>query len=83
MTWKWSLLCDRNGIPLGWATDGANRHDTRLLEMTLTEVKERFRSRLAEEGGVRRLLDALRKQTYVSVRPAAIGRDSSDGMTLQ
>jgi peptidyl-prolyl cis-trans isomerase SurA len=41
-------------------------------EMTLKEVKERFRSRLAEEGGVRRLLDALRKQTYVSVRPAAI-----------
>lgn len=23
--WKWSLLTDRNGIPLGWATDGANR----------------------------------------------------------
>ncbi|MDB4883453.1 MAG: Peptidylprolyl isomerase [Gemmatimonadetes bacterium] len=41
-------------------------------ELTLTEVKERFRSRLADEGGVRRLLDALRKQTYVSVRPEAI-----------
>ncbi len=29
--WKWSLFTDRNGIPLGWATDGANRHDTVLL----------------------------------------------------
>ena len=41
-------------------------------DLTLAEVKERFRSRLAEEGGVRRLLDSLRKQTYVSVRPDAI-----------
>ena len=31
-----------------------------------------FRQRLAEEGGVRRLLDGLRKQAYVSVRPEAI-----------
>jgi transposase len=39
--WKWSLFADRNGIPLGWATDGANRHDTMLLEPTLLEVTER------------------------------------------
>jgi len=39
--WKWSLFSDRNGIPLGWATDGANRHDTKLLEPTLTAVGER------------------------------------------
>jgi transposase len=39
--WKWSLLTDRNGIPLGWATGGANRHDTVLLEPTLTPVSER------------------------------------------
>jgi transposase len=39
--WKWSLLCDRNGIPLGWAIDGANRHDMVLLEATLDEVAER------------------------------------------
>ena len=25
--WKWSLLTDRAGIPVGWAADGANRHD--------------------------------------------------------
>ncbi|MEO6525320.1 MAG: peptidylprolyl isomerase [Gemmatimonadaceae bacterium] len=41
-------------------------------EFTLAEMKERFRSRLAEEGGVRRLLEGLRKQTYVSVRTEAI-----------
>jgi len=41
-------------------------------ELTLKEVKEKFRSRLAEEGGVRRLLDSLRKATYVSVRSNAI-----------
>jgi hypothetical protein len=41
-------------------------------ERTLAEVKEMFRTRLAEEGGVRRLLDGLRKQAYVSVRPDAI-----------
>jgi peptidyl-prolyl cis-trans isomerase SurA len=37
-------------------------------ELTLAEVKERFRSRLAEEGGIKRLMDTLRKGTYVSIR---------------
>ncbi len=37
-------------------------------DLTLAEVKERFRSRLAEEGGVKRLMETLRKQSYVSVR---------------
>ena len=37
-------------------------------ELTLAEVKERSARGLAEEGGVRRLLEALRKQTYVSVQ---------------
>ena len=36
--WKWSLLTDRCGIPVGWAADGANRHDTTLLEPTLAAV---------------------------------------------
>jgi len=39
--WKWSLFADRHGIPVGWATDGANRHDTILLEPTLTAVAGR------------------------------------------
>ena len=29
------MLTDRNGIPIGWAIDGANRHDSVLLEPTL------------------------------------------------
>ena len=41
-------------------------------DMTLAEVKEQIRSSLAEAGGMRRYLDTLRKQTYVSIRPEAI-----------
>ncbi len=41
-------------------------------DLTLTEVKERFRARLAEEGGVKRLMESLRKGTYVSVREDAL-----------
>ena len=33
--WKWSILTDRAGIPIGWAVDGANRNDSVLLEPTL------------------------------------------------
>lgn len=39
--WKWSLFTERNGIPLGWATAGANRNDCELLEPTLAAVLER------------------------------------------
>ncbi|MGH3659811.1 MAG: IS5 family transposase, partial [Micromonosporaceae bacterium] len=39
--WKWSLFADRNGIPVGWAIDGANRHDTVLLGPTMLDVTER------------------------------------------
>ncbi len=41
-------------------------------DLTLAEVKERFRARLSEEGGVKRLMDALRKGTYVAIREDAI-----------
>lgn len=37
-------------------------------DRTLAEMRSMIRDRLAEEGGVRRYLDQLRKQTYVSVR---------------
>jgi hypothetical protein len=36
--WKWSLAVDARGIPLGWAIDGANRNDRKLLEPTLHAV---------------------------------------------
>ncbi len=39
--WKWSLMCDRNGIPVGWAADGANRHDTILFEPTVAAASRR------------------------------------------
>ena len=41
-------------------------------DMTLAELKEQIRSSLSEAGGMRRFLDTLRKQTYVSIRPDAI-----------
>jgi peptidyl-prolyl cis-trans isomerase SurA len=41
-------------------------------DLTLAEVKERFRARLAEEGGIKRLMDSLRKGSYVSIRDDAI-----------
>ena len=38
---KWSLLCDRAGIPVRWATDGANRHDRTLFSPTVVAVEDR------------------------------------------
>ena len=38
--WKWSVACDRHGIPIGWAIDGANRNDVRMLEPTLDAIRE-------------------------------------------
>lgn len=37
--WKWSVAVERHGIPLGWAIDGANRNDVRLVEPTLEDVR--------------------------------------------
>jgi transposase len=39
--WKWSVLTDANGIPIGWAIDGANRHDSVLLVPALDDVGHR------------------------------------------
>ncbi len=39
--WKWSLCTDRAGIPIGWATAGAHRHDIILFEPTLEAVAAR------------------------------------------
>ena len=39
--WKWSLAVDGAGIPVGWATDGANRHDSILFEPTLDSAARR------------------------------------------
>ena len=39
--WKWSVATETNGIPIGWAIDGANRHDSILLGPTLDDVAAR------------------------------------------
>jgi transposase len=39
--WKWSVASERDGIPIGWAVDGANRHDIPLLAPTLGAVDAR------------------------------------------
>jgi transposase len=36
--WKWSVAVDAAGIPIGWAIDGANRNDVKMLEPTLDAV---------------------------------------------
>lgn len=36
--WKWSVGVDLHGVPIGWAIDGANRNDVRLLEPTLDAI---------------------------------------------
>lgn len=36
--WKWSVAAERHGIPIGWATDGANRNDVKLLQPTLDDI---------------------------------------------
>ena len=38
--WKWSVAVDRQGVPIGWTIDGANRNDVRMLEPTLDAVAE-------------------------------------------
>jgi transposase len=38
--WKWSVATDRNGIPIGWAIDGANRNDIKLLGPTLGSISD-------------------------------------------
>ena len=37
--WKWSVAVDANGIPIGWAIDGANRNDVKLLGPTLDDIE--------------------------------------------
>jgi transposase len=39
--WKWSILTDKAGIPIGWAVDGANRNDSILLAPTLDDAAGR------------------------------------------
>jgi peptidyl-prolyl cis-trans isomerase SurA len=48
-------------------------------ERTLPEMRAAVRSELSQRGGVRRYVDALRKQTYVSVRLGSADISKPDG----
>jgi transposase len=37
--WKWSILTDRVGIPIGWAIDGANRNDCVMFAPTMDAAR--------------------------------------------
>ena len=63
--WKWSVAAEAHGVPIGWAIDGANRNDVRLLAPTLDAVAsigllcdiERLHlDRGYDSGAVRRML---------------------------
>ena len=38
--WKWSVASERSGIPIGWAIDGANRNDVKMLDPTLDAIAD-------------------------------------------
>ena len=69
--WKWSVLTDRWGIPLGWTTDGANRNDCVLFGPTLDAVIDR--GLLADIGTLH--LDRGYDSGPVRQRCAAAGLD--------
>ena len=35
------MATDTNGVPIGWVSDGANRHDSILLAPTLDDIARR------------------------------------------
>ena len=39
--WKWSIATEAAGIPVGWTSAGAQRHDSVLLEPTLRALGDR------------------------------------------
>jgi len=48
-------------------------------EYKLSDLRERVRQQLVEEGSIRRFLDALRKETYVSVRLGPVQQPAKSG----
>jgi len=37
--WKWSVGVEAHGVPIGWAIDGANRNDVKLLGPTIDAIR--------------------------------------------
>jgi transposase len=44
--WKWVIIVDATGVPIGWVVEGANRQDCVLLTATLDSVPEPLRRRI-------------------------------------
>jgi transposase len=44
--WKWLIIVDTSGIPIGWVIAGANRQDSVLLAVTLDNVSKKLRRRI-------------------------------------
>jgi len=44
--WKWLIVVDANGVPIGWVVAGANRQDSVLLSVSIDSVSERLRKRI-------------------------------------
>jgi transposase len=72
--WKWSVASERHGIPIGWAIDGANRNDVRLLEPTLAAVADT--GLLADIGTLH--LDRSYDYPVIEARIAAAGIVDTD-----
>jgi transposase len=70
--WKWSLAVDANGIPIGWAIDGANRNDVKMLEPTLDAIEA---SGLLEEIGT---MSLDRSYDYPKIRRQLHARGLSE-----
>ncbi len=56
----------RRGVPKFVVVVVTNRSEARAA--SVGDFREQIRQQLAQEGGIRRLLDQMRSQTYVSVR---------------
>jgi transposase len=44
--WKWVILVDANGMPIGWVIAGANRQDSVLLASTIDSVPVKYRRKI-------------------------------------
>ena len=76
--WKWSMLTDRWGIPLGWTVEGANRHDSVLLgplaataaRGLLTDIDTWHLDRGYDNSVVRRLVPRPASRIWCAPRAA-------------
>jgi transposase len=44
--WKWVIIVDANGMPIGWVIAGANRQDSVLLADTIDSVPAKYRRKI-------------------------------------